>query len=481
MRLVYKGIAIAAIPLIFELVLVVTLAMQLNALEKERVLAAKGRDMVSSLSTWSRNMADAAIFLVVARYHEDAREEQKFRNSLKSMETRAITLTKQAESLPELKSEVSRLKAQSDNIVAQLTWQMHPTDVRSGSTVFSSNLDMRNQLEPQIVEFIRSCDKVSTHVKEVTKSESGENLSYLWQWLMINAVGTVLVSIVVAWFVFGNIVNRILAITRQTQYFKETRKLPPLKPLQGNDEITALDSEFRDMVNVVREASQRRDDFTSMISHDLRSPLTSIKIILSMARSGSYGNLNEGGQRRIENAENSIDRLIGMVNQLLDAEKLEAGLFQLSLEKCGLMEVLYPAVEAVRGMAEAKQVELIFKCQDEPVEADVERLSQVVQNLLSNAIKFTPKWGKITLKSEEYKDCYRILVIDTGSGIKEEYLPKVFDRFQQVPQDSPQNKGGTGLGLAICKGIVEAHGGEIGVESLEGKGSTFWFTLPKLK
>jgi Signal transduction histidine kinase len=145
------------------------------------------------------------------------------------------------------------------------------------------------------------------------------------------------------------------------------------------------------------------------------------------------------------------------------------------------MEVLYPAVEAVRGMAEAKQVELIFKCQDEPVEADVERLSQVVQNLLSNAIKFTPKWGKITLKSEEYKDCYRILVIDTGSGIKEEYLPKVFDRFQQVPQDSPQNKGGTGLGLAICKGIVEAHGGEIGVESLEGKGSTFWFTLPKLK
>lgn len=481
MKLVYKGIAIAAIPLIFELVLVVTLAMQLNVLEQERILAAKGRDMVSSLSTWSRNMADAAIFLVVARYHEDAREEQKFRNSLKSMETRAATLTKQAESLPELKSEVSRLKGQSDNIVAQLTWQIHPTDVHSGSTVFSSNLDMRNQLEPQIVEFIRSCDKVSTHVKEVTKSESGENLSYLWQWLMMNAIGTVLVSIVVAWFVFGNIVNRILAITRQTQYFKETRKLPPLKDLQGNDEITALDSEFRDMANVVREASQRRDDFASMISHDLRSPLTSIKIVLSMARSGSYGELNESGKRRIENAENSIERLIGLVNQLLDAEKLEAGLFQLSIEKCGLMEVLYPAVEAVRGIAEAKQVELIFKCQDEPVKADVERLSQVVQNLLSNAIKFTPKWGKITIKSEEYQDCYRVLVSDTGTGIKEEYLHKVFDRFEQVPQDSPQNKGGTGLGLAICKGIVEAHGGEIGVESIEGKGSTFWFTLPKVK
>jgi two-component system sensor histidine kinase VicK len=164
----------------------------------------------------------------------------------------------------------------------------------------------------------------------------------------------------------------------------------------------------------------------------------------------------------------------------------------------GLLSVVYPAVEALKQLADEKQIELSFRCQDYEVEVDLERMSQVVQNLLSNAIKFTPKWGKITLKSEETEDSYIVSVSDTGVGIKEEFLESIFDRFEQISEDDMPRKAirqgqgdsrlstadklaGSGLGLSICKALVEAHGGEIGVHSLEGKGSTFWFSLPKLE
>lgn len=481
MKLFQKGIAIAAIPLIFELVLVSTLAIELNALEAERATAAKGRDMVASLSAWSRSMADAAIFLVTARYHESPKEERQFRESVKSMANLADRLGKDAESLPKVRTEVAALKGDSDKIVAQLNWLLHSGDVQDGNTVFSGNLDMRNELEPQIVGFIRSCDRVSGHVKELTGSESGTSLGYIWQWLTANLVGSILTSIIVAWFVFGNLVNRIIDITRQTRLFKESRQLPPPGKLKGTDEISQLEGEFLDMAKTVNEAAVRREQFTSMISHDLRSPLSAVKITLSLTKAGKYGNLDEAGLSRLDKAEQSIERLIGLINQLLDAEKLEAGLFRLKMEQCGLMEVLYPAVESVRALAEEKQVELIFKCDDHTISADRERLSQVVQNLLANAVKFTPKWGKITIKSDVSDDFYMVSVIDTGPGIPEDYQAKIFDRFEQLPEDVVPSKGGSGLGLAICKGIVQAHGGEIGVDSVEGKGSTFWFTLPKVK
>ncbi|HMX44894.1 MAG TPA: HAMP domain-containing sensor histidine kinase, partial [Candidatus Obscuribacter sp.] len=314
-----------------------------------------------------------------------------------------------------------------------------------------------------------------------------------------NGIGSLLISLVMVWFFFGSIARRILKITEDTKYFKTNRKLPPIQANRGGqDEIYELEREFQDMARAVQEAGARREQFTSMISHDLRSPLAAINITLAMVQTGAYGNLNAVGQERINSAEKSIQRLLNLINQLLDTEKLEAGLFQLQISRVGLLSVVYPAVEALKQLADEKQIELSFRCQDYDVEVDLERMSQVVQNLLSNAIKFTPKWGKITLKSEETEDSYIVSVSDTGVGIKEEFLERIFDRFEQISEDDMPRQAirqgqaksrlstadrlaGSGLGLSICKALVEAHGGEIGVHSLEGKGSTFWFSLPKLE
>lgn len=499
MKLVHKGIALALIPLLFELSLIATLAWQLNTLEKERQLAGQGRDMISLLTNWSRSMADAAIYLIVSRYHESPSEEKRFKDTLQAMEQQAKALAGSAEALPELKADIAALKARSDKLAAQLSYQLRPGDSLGGNTIFSSNLDMRNQLEPQIVQFIRDCDRLSNRVKTLTHAENPVSLENIWQWMAANGIGSLLISLVMVWFFFGSIARRILKITEDTKYFKTNRKLPPVQVNRGGqDEIYELEREFQDMARAVQEAGARREQFTSMISHDLRSPLAAINITLAMVQTGAYGNLNAVGQERINSAEKSIQRLLNLINQLLDTEKLEAGLFQLQISRVGLLSVVYPAVEALKQLADEKQIELSFRCQDYEVEVDLERMSQVVQNLLSNAIKFTPKWGKITLKSEETEDSYIVSVSDTGVGIKEEFLERIFDRFEQISEDDMPRQAirqgqaksrlstadrlvGSGLGLSICKALVEAHGGEIGVHSLEGKGSTFWFSLPKLE
>lgn len=229
-----------------------------------------------------------------------------------------------------------------------------------------------------------------------------------------------------------------------------------------------------------KQIDQMKRDFVAMVSHDLRTPLTSIQMVHSLLSAGVYGELSEDGMESVNGAQECCDRLIGLVNDLLDLERMESGRMDLNLNSVNLSEIIKPAVAMVAATLKQKNMTLSLETENDlTVVADTERMIQVLLNLVSNAIKFSPTDSKLTISTSRDNKFATVSVIDQGRGIPENLQLSVFERFKQVDKSDSKDRKGSGLGLAICKAIVELHGGTIGVES--GKkscGSTFYFSLP---
>jgi len=232
-------------------------------------------------------------------------------------------------------------------------------------------------------------------------------------------------------------------------------------------------------ISLRKSIERLKSDFVAMVSHDLRTPLTSIQMVLALMQAEAYGEISATGHTRLGEAEGNVERLIALVNELLALEKMESGMLELSVMQMPVSEVIEPALAMVAGVAAKHSVEIkVMPHENQVINADKERIGQVISNLLGNAIKFSPEGGKIVINVEQLDQSTRISIIDEGRGVPPELQEAIFERFKQVEKSDERQKGGTGLGLAICKAIIEQHGGVIGLESEPGKGSTFWFSLP---
>lgn len=221
-------------------------------------------------------------------------------------------------------------------------------------------------------------------------------------------------------------------------------------------------------------------EFVTTVSHELRTPLTSIRGSLTLLSVGALGQMGEQAMRAVRIAERNALRLVNLINDLLDIEKLEAGKMDMVFEEVDLSSVFERSLETVRSYADQYGIKIELNYEGNfKVCADGDRLVQVVVNLLSNACKYSPVNQTVVLTAEDDADFVKVAISDKGRGIPAELLVRVFERFQQVEAADAKGKGGTGLGLAICKAIVEQHQGQIGVDSEFGKGATFWFRLPK--
>jgi len=238
-------------------------------------------------------------------------------------------------------------------------------------------------------------------------------------------------------------------------------------------------------MGVIRDISERKHvdkiktEFISTVSHELRTPLTSIRGSLGMLKSGVLGEVPDKANRMIELAHNNTERLINLVNDILDVEKIQAGKIELNLETINLTELVKQSILSNESYATSCQVSLYLEpgLADFQVYADNHRLQQVMANLISNAAKFSPENGQVSINIQKNEKLIRVSVTDHGIGIPEEYRNKMFQKFSQVDSTDTRQKGGTGLGLNITKAIIEHHGGHIDYSTEEGKGSTFFFEL----
>mgnify|MGYP000232778166 CR=1 FL=1 len=242
-----------------------------------------------------------------------------------------------------------------------------------------------------------------------------------------------------------------------------------------------------------KELERARQEMVAMFTHDLRLPLSTIQGTLEMADAGMLGQLNERGERLIKAAERNGVRMIGLINDLLDIEKIKSGTMVLTSEIVELQEVFNTVKLNVAALTEEGKIHFESPPTNLAVVADKEKLNRVIFNLVSNAIKFSPpdsrlilaasisqqeEWKKESSQKESAKPMIEITVTDQGPGIPPDMVSTIFERFQQVSDSTHNSKGGTGLGLTICKEIVNLHGGQIWVTNGKEKGSVFHFTLP---
>ena len=233
----------------------------------------------------------------------------------------------------------------------------------------------------------------------------------------------------------------------------------------------------------LKAVQESRDALTHMIAHDMRTPLTNI--ITGIRTVEQIEETTPLTEELVGGALTGADRLLSMVNDMLDLSKLEAGEMALHRERFPIGDVMTDAARLVAALAGEKRLELLVEPvppENEQVlcvDADREKLLRVFVNLLGNAIKFTPPGGKVTLHAEgDGEGAVCVWVSDTGPGIPAEHQERIFDKFYQAEAGKAGGVAATGLGLTFCKLAVEAHGGRIGVKSAPGEGSRFWLTLP---
>ena len=278
------------------------------------------------------------------------------------------------------------------------------------------------------------------------------------------------------------IVDRLVAGAQVPKHLRSERQMPDGRalevrsaPMPGGGFVTT----YMDITER-RHMERLKSEFVSTVTHELRTPMTSIHGALSLLASGVAGPLPEGAQELVARSHQSSERLVRLINDVLDVERIEARLMRYAMNAQPLAPLVDQAIDATRAYAQQHGVEFDLQAQHDAVRilADADRIVQVVVNLLSNAVKFAGPSKRVSIRTSATESGVRVSVIDDGTGIPESFRPRVFERFSQADGSDRRQKGGTGLGLNICRSIITEHGGHIDYVSVAGQGSEFYFELP---
>lgn len=268
---------------------------------------------------------------------------------------------------------------------------------------------------------------------------------------------------------------KIFADGKESYFEKETINIT-IKPTGEDQTIDIGNVIILRNITIFKELDFAKTNFIATVSHELKTPISSIKLSLQLLEKAETGNINEDQKQLIESIKDDSQRLLKITGELLELSQLETGNIKLNMEKSNPYEIINYATEAVKVRAHQKQIELVVETeQNLPyIKADSEKTAWVLINFLTNAITYSTENSKVIVKLKNENNQVVFQVIDTGKGIDNRYKTKVFDKYFQVPGSQ---KSGTGLGLAISKEFIEAQNGTIGVDSELGLGSTFYFIL----
>ena len=477
MTIARKGLVVISVPLIFQFIFVCVLASLLQYSQEDSAKLALSRSFVTEVDLVNRDFLELGIALAAFRYTKGSKFVKEYDRIAESLPARFDNLNKLAQGNSARAKHVEKLKEYGRNVIELTQSFRRPSD--SAIIYLLDPIAYRQKISDAFSLFMDESRAIFAEELQLQdNSPASESTMRKWMkvYIAIGLLCSTLLTVILTRFFMTNITRRLGILTQNNLRFAEKEQL--LAPVLGDDEITELDQNFRSMVGRVQQAENRRQLYVKMISHDLRAPLSSIRGTLEAAARGLYGQLSPKGSVRFESAQSDSDRLIGMINEMIDYDSLADGTIELAEDRFNAKDLMVAAQNSLETLAEGKHVKLQFSCDDATLEADKERLKRVLINLIHNAIKFSPAQGVVKAEARVKDNDLVFRIIDQGPGIKPDEIANLFQPFHMGASGLTASDTGSGLGLAICKMIVEAHHGTLGLDSKVGQGSCFWFTVP---
>lgn len=486
------GWILVGVPLAFELLFVALLSYSVHQAELEIKRQEHAKDIVYSASSAGTYATQCAVN--VGAYTVSRAEH--FKDLFRENKIRTVEAFNELESLLTSSNDVDYLNRarearQAANAGMQLLEELiDSVDRGRGSRNVLANHGTMTSVK-------RIIDRLHLKLKSISREQAAatadspkreaqfRKLTEIF--LVAGITANILIAFALAFFFSRSIIKKVGVISENAARLPKGIALND--PLIGRDEITHLDHVFHSMATDLDDAKKMQQYLIAMVSHDLRSPLTSLQGVLTVLSAGAAGELPAAAQTKIAAAENDLGRLIKLTNDLLDTERLASGQLELHPIRCLLADIVEEAMAAVATFANQHNVKVVAaelengKAMNTMIDLDPERIGQVLTNLLTNAIKYSPAGSEVLIKAEAApkqggREQVRVSIIDRGRGVPLAFQESIFEKFKQVQESDSRDLGGKGLGLAICKSIVEQHGGQIGVFSEGDRGSTFWFEIP---
>ncbi len=464
LKLIHKGLLLLSLPLIVQFAFVIFVESTLSSARKERraiedslEVTVRCNDIVGRLVTarTALLLPDNTVFSTQSVLKED----------LKSLEA----TVKDVVDDPEKQRQCNSALSEASKLIES---------IKSDPVNPAANQQENDKRLMQAQELITSIRTMQPPAAALDLTSLKQKELQIQQVLAFGLVANVVLCPVLVLLFSRDVSSRLSLLVSNSQKLARGEQLIESKT-EGEDEIAQLDSVFRNMAKEISDARNTEQQFLSMVSHDLKTPLNSVYGTLTLLSEGVYGELSDTAKQKIEAAENGICRLLLLTNDLLDLERIRTGRIVLNIESKPLKPILESSCQAVSGFAQFKSVTMKCDNTELRVLADEQRLTQVLVNLLSNAIKFSTDGDEVSISVKADGGAVEIAVKDNGPGVADAVQREIFQRFnaQAVTNAGAQTIHGNGLGLSICKAIMDEHKGTIGVKSQVGKGSVFWIRL----
>jgi signal transduction histidine kinase len=473
-----QGILLITIPLVFELVFVLSLSALLRQGDEQRKEFAQSTEFVAGVSQLTQKVMEAVLTLSVWKTTRSEDYAKKFDATVATLpEINAnLALLSRGDSVQE--KHVAALKESEQHIFKLIGGFRHPSAV--AMMILMDPVVYRRDLSQSLAAFINETTAIAEEqkVKHEINSRRDQKFHQLVNMTLLFGIAlNIIISLLMVHIFSRRITSRLAIVSDNCRRFVARTHLH--EPVGGRDEIADLDLHIHDMEKTVRAAEQRRDEYVQMVNHDLRSPLTAIQTILAGTMKGLYGELTEKGKSRIEDAKLDASRLLELINEAMEVDRIDSGQFQLNRIPFDLADLVSDVITSLTPLMEQKQMAISIEPIVTEVNADRPRLFRVLANIIDNAIKYSPASSTIRVVLKQNDTEVMVEVADQGPGVSATDAGKMFKAYERGEHGPAKNPGGKGLGLAICKKIVEAHGGRIGAEKGLRKGAVIWFTIPK--